>query len=185
MSLKTIKNENGIYVELPKDKIEFVSKEAEIIYDLSLENDFLQQENQELNKQLKEWKFHLKNANEMLNLQGQDGNYNYDSYMLGLYNGMEYIIALFETREPIYKDGKNIEFLNDKNQQKEFIEWLEEKIKVTEDKLDKYDELVMQGEETDIEYYESMINKGIFDAYKVCLSKYKNIVGVEDELQKG
>lgn len=48
MSLKTIKNENGVYVELPKDKIEFVSKEAEIIYDLSLENDFLQQENQKL-----------------------------------------------------------------------------------------------------------------------------------------
>lgn len=64
-----------------------------------------------------------------------------------------------------------------KNQQKEFIEWLEEKIKVTEDKLDKYDELVMQGKETDIEYYESMINKGIFDACKDCLSKYKNIVG--------
>ena len=62
-------------------------------------------------------------------------------------------------------------------QQKEFIEWLEEKIKVTEDKLDKYDELVMQGEETDIEYYESMINKGIFDAYKVCLSKYKETIG--------
>lgn len=46
MSLKTIKNENGVYVELPKDKIEFVSKEAEIIYDLSLENDFLEKKNQ-------------------------------------------------------------------------------------------------------------------------------------------
>lgn len=52
MSLKTIKNENGVYVEIPKDKIEFVSKEAEIIYDLSLENDFLQQKNQELKKLL-------------------------------------------------------------------------------------------------------------------------------------
>lgn len=52
MSLKTIKNENGIYVELPKDKIEFVSKEAEIIYDLSLENDFLEKENQELKEEI-------------------------------------------------------------------------------------------------------------------------------------
>ena len=137
MSLKTIKNENGVYVELPKDKIEFVSKEAEIIYDLSLENDFLQQENQKLKEQLKELEESSANA---INKQ--------------VARGIELV-----------------------NQQKEFIEWLEEKIKVTEDKLDKYDELIMQGEETDIEYYESMINKGIFDAYKVCLSKYKNIVG--------
>lgn len=48
MSLRTIKDENGFYVELPKDKIKFVSKEAEIMFDLSLENDYLQQENQEL-----------------------------------------------------------------------------------------------------------------------------------------
>ena len=43
---KCIKNENGIYVELPRDKIKFESKEAELIFDLSLENDELQQENQ-------------------------------------------------------------------------------------------------------------------------------------------
>lgn len=61
MSLKTIKNENGVYVEIPKDKIEFVSKEAEIIYDLSLENDFLQQENQEVKKQLEEKENQQKN----------------------------------------------------------------------------------------------------------------------------
>lgn len=54
--MKTIKNENGVYVELPKDKIEFVSKEAEIIYDLSLENDFLEKENQELKKQNQKYK---------------------------------------------------------------------------------------------------------------------------------
>ena len=42
---KCIKNENGIYVELPRDKIKFESKEAELIFDLSLENDELQQEN--------------------------------------------------------------------------------------------------------------------------------------------
>ena len=67
----------------------------------------------------------------MLDLQGQDGNYNYDSYMLGMYNGMEYIITLFEKREPIYKDGKDIDFLEDKNksQQKEFIEYLKDKEK--------------------------------------------------------
>ena len=54
----------------------------------------LRKENQELKKQLEEYKHHLKNSKEMLDLQGRDGNYNYDNYMLGLYNGMEYIISL-------------------------------------------------------------------------------------------
>ena len=40
----------------------------------------LDQENQELKKQLEEYKHHLKISKEMLDLQGQDGNYNYDSY---------------------------------------------------------------------------------------------------------
>ena len=88
----------------------------------------LEQENQKLKKQLEEWEQYLINAKEMLNLQGHDGNYNYDNYMLGLYNGMEYVIALFEKRNPIYKDGKDIKFLSDKNQQKEFIKYLENKI---------------------------------------------------------
>lgn len=51
MSYKLI--ENDIYVELPKEKIKFASKEAETIYDLSLENDFLTRENEELKLQLK------------------------------------------------------------------------------------------------------------------------------------
>ena len=128
---------------------------------------------QKLKSQLEEWKQHLIIAKEMLDLQGSDGNYNYDSYMLGLYNGMEYIIAFFETREPNFKNGKDIEFLNDKNknqelkrqlsnshqiknQQKEFIEWLE-------------NELVSELD--------------VFTEIKVCdvLSKYKEIIGVEDE----
>lgn len=52
MSYKLIENENDIYVELPKEKIKFAS-EAETIYDLSLENDFLTRENEELKLQLK------------------------------------------------------------------------------------------------------------------------------------
>ena len=87
------------------------------------------EENQELKKQLEEWNHHLKCSKEMLDLQGHNGNYNYDSYMLGIYNGMEYIIALFETREPIFKSGKDIEFISDKTQQKEFIEYLESESK--------------------------------------------------------
>ena len=89
----------------------------------------LQQENKELKKQLEEWEHHLKCSKEMLDIQGQKGNYDYDEYMLGLYNGMEYIIALFEEREPFFKSGKDIEFISDKNQQKEFIKYLEDEIK--------------------------------------------------------
>lgn len=108
---------------------ELFPKDMKYVEALPIANyiDELQQENQELKKQLEEYELSLKISKEVLDLQGQDGNYNYDSYMLGMYNGMEYIIALFEKREPIYKDGKDIDFLEDKNknQQKEFMEWLE------------------------------------------------------------
>jgi hypothetical protein len=73
-----------------------------------------------LKKQLEEWKYHLKCSKEMLDIQGQKGNYDYDEYMLGLYNGMEYIISLFETREPNYINGNDVNFTNSKSQQKEF-----------------------------------------------------------------
>ena len=93
--------------------------------------DFIDQivkENQELKKQLEEWEHHLKCSKGMLDIQGQKGNYDYDEYMLGLYNGMECIIALFETRDPNYISGKDIEFTNNKTQQKEFINYLEDEI---------------------------------------------------------
>jgi hypothetical protein len=46
----------------------------------------------------------LKKANELLAIQGSDGNWNHNSYMTGMYNGMELIISLFEKRDPVYKD---------------------------------------------------------------------------------
>lgn len=60
-------------------------------------------------------------ANEMLELQGRDGNYNYnynynyDNYMLGLYNGMEYRVSLLEVREPKFISGKEVKFLSQKD----------------------------------------------------------------------
>ena len=82
----------------------------------------LQQENKELKD--KQNKFE-KDYKEMIEIQGQNGNYNYDSYMLGLYNGMEYIISLYENREPTYKNGKDIKFLHEHNILTEFEKWLE------------------------------------------------------------
>ena len=63
-------------------------------------------------RRLKQYEKSMEIANEMLELQGRDGNYNYDSYMLGLYNGMEYIISLLEVREPKFINGKEIKFLS-------------------------------------------------------------------------
>lgn len=46
----------------------------------------------------------LKNSVEaMLAIQGADGNYNYCSYMHGMYNGMEMIWAMMEDRDPVFK----------------------------------------------------------------------------------
>ena len=69
-------------------------------------------------RRLKQYEKSMGIANEMLELQGRDGNYNYDSYMLGLYNGMEYIISLLEVREPKFISGKEIKFLSEKKTKK-------------------------------------------------------------------
>lgn len=53
-----IKNKDGVFVELPKDKITFAGdteeekKANELIFDLSLENDALGKENERLQKRI-------------------------------------------------------------------------------------------------------------------------------------
>jgi hypothetical protein len=47
----------------------------------------------------------LADANEMLAIQGSDGNWNVDDYMHGMYNGMEYVLALMEDREPTFREA--------------------------------------------------------------------------------
>ena len=126
----------------------------------------------ELKKQLEEWNYHLKCSKEMLDIQGQKGNYDYDEYMLGLYNGMEYIIALFETRDPNYISGKDIEFTNNKTQQKEFINYLEDEIKFYKNK-DSYMVVHIHGS-YDLNDIELKLLEEI-------LQKYKSIIGVPDE----
>ena len=121
-------------------------------------------ENQQLKKQLEEWKQHLKYSKEMLDIQGQKGNYDYDEYMLGLYNGMEYIISLFETREPNYISGKDIKFINNKTQQKKFVEYMNKTIEELE--CDDVDDEEMKG------YLIQRIN-----TFKEILQKYKDIIG--------
>ena len=84
--------------------------------------------------------------------------------MLGLYNGMEYIISLFETREPNYISGKDIKFINNKTQQKEFIEYMNKTIEELE--CDDEDDEEMKG---------YLIQR--IDTFKEILQKYKSIIG--------
>ncbi|WNF07462.1 hypothetical protein [Brevibacillus borstelensis] len=58
-------------------------------------------------------------ANEMLAVQGASGNWNYDPYMHGLYNGMEFAIALVEGREPAFRSSPD-EWLRDRAEDFEF-----------------------------------------------------------------
>ena len=45
--------------------------------------------------------------------QGQDGNWNANWYMLGLYNGLELAVATLESREPRYRDRPKTGWLDD------------------------------------------------------------------------
>lgn len=47
----------------------------------------------------------LETMHEMVNIQGSNGNWNYDPYMHGLYNGMEFMLAMSEKREPIFRSA--------------------------------------------------------------------------------
>ena len=42
---------------------------------------------------------------EMLEVQGQDGTWNYDPYFHGMYNGMEFMLAMVEDREPVFRSS--------------------------------------------------------------------------------
>ena len=48
----------------------------------------------------------LKEATEMLSIQ--EDSYDFDPYMHGMYNGMEFILSIIVEREPIFKDAPKI-----------------------------------------------------------------------------
>ncbi len=41
----------------------------------------------------------------MVEVQGRDGTWNYDPYMQGLYNGLEFALSIMEKREPQFRDA--------------------------------------------------------------------------------
>jgi hypothetical protein len=64
----------------------------------------------------------LEAMKETLKIQGYDGNWDYDEYMFGMYNGMELMLAIAENREPVYKE-KPSEFIHKEHTLIEF-DWL-------------------------------------------------------------
>ena len=124
----------------------------------------LQQENQELKKQLHESSLEIQHLIEQ------------DIECPSNCSKLKELNKSLKASRRVAKYHLNRE-LDLENQQKEFIKWLEKEIKTTQDRLNKYNEKVKNREETDIEYYESIIDERIFDVYEKQLSKYKEIIG--------
>jgi len=40
----------------------------------------------------------------LVDAQGQDGTWNLNQYMLGLFNGLEFALSIFESREPKFRE---------------------------------------------------------------------------------
>lgn len=56
----------------------------------------------------------LKRLREVHEAQGQDGCWNANKYMEGLYNGLELALSIMENREPQYKK-LDLETIKEKN----------------------------------------------------------------------
>lgn len=51
------------------------------------------------------WEALVESVRQMRNVQGMDGNWNFDPYMHGLFNGIEFSLSLIEVREPKFRDA--------------------------------------------------------------------------------
>jgi hypothetical protein len=47
----------------------------------------------------------IEDLRHMVEAQGRDGTWNYDPYMQGLYNGLEFALSIMEKREPQFRDA--------------------------------------------------------------------------------
>lgn len=62
---------------------------------------------------------------EMRDVQGMNGNWNFDPYMQGLYNGLEFAVSLLEKREPKFKSAPD-KWIADNGVKRSFPEDTEE-----------------------------------------------------------
>lgn len=73
---------------------------------------------------MKTYKKRLKDLREMVGIQGDNGNWNYDPYMHGMYNGMEFALSLMEDREPEFREAPKRWLKNHTLKQKISLWWL-------------------------------------------------------------
>lgn len=57
----------------------------------------------------------IKRIREIRDVQGWHGNWNYDSYMQGLYNGLEMALCIAEDRAPVFKKKPETGWLYDRH----------------------------------------------------------------------
>jgi hypothetical protein len=50
----------------------------------------------------------IENMKTMIEIQGRDGNWDYDPYMHGLYNGMEMMLSIAEGRGPVFRKAPEV-----------------------------------------------------------------------------
>lgn len=79
---------------------------------------------------------------DLVNVQGREGNWNYDPYMHGMYNGMELMFSMVEGREPIFRDAPE-EWISDRKVEDEDPPKVESEFPRVE--LDKEDNLLSDG----------------------------------------
>ena len=130
MNLRTIKDETGTYIEIPRDRITFKSKEAEIIFDLTLENDELRLKNQELKekvKKLSQWDINKDTRNSRQRVA--------NAKLLKENQKLKRQLEKYEN-EPLTNKISRIDsvvsniYSRNKTQQKEFINYLQEELNV-------------------------------------------------------
>ena len=54
----------------------------------------------------KAYKRRMENLRNVWEAQGNDGNWNYDEYMLGMFNGLELALSMMEGRDVEYRELK-------------------------------------------------------------------------------
>lgn len=155
---KKIEDKTGTYIEIPRAKIKFASKEAETIFDLSLENDWLEQEKQTLKEQLegvREERDYLFNKLSLQNKYLAEENQELKKQLENCYCNRTDCSSRI-------KDSKKYDSLVQakETQQKEFIEWLEAM------------RIMYQNEYKDVD---------VANHYNCVEKEYKEIIGLSDE----
>ena len=129
---KKIEDKTGTYIEIPRAKIKFASKEAETIFDLSLENDWLEKEKQTLKEQLegvREERDYLFNKLSLQNKYLAEENQELKKQLEKKQNPLQGIFSQVNDDMLLRDCGAMQSEIDEyKTQQKEFIKWLEDKI---------------------------------------------------------